>query len=282
MDPAKAMLLLAERYQVDPDDLDGWTIAENFSATSCPIVDPALREYALRLAARSVLRKAWELVGPVRPAKRAVREVLTEPFRGELDEELTLENVMGKEFPDPEDWITVRRETRRKQIVLMMDTSLSMSGRNLAMAAVAAAVLALKVKSEDLAVVAFESAAHALSRLYDAHSAAAVVESILSQPARGFTNIEEALIKGREELARGDNPQKVGLLITDGVFTAGGDPLPQAALFPRLFVLLTEDYVMDEELCRKMARAGGGRTFRVNGYAQLPRRMIQVADRVLR
>ncbi len=47
----------------------------------------------------------------------------------------------------------------------MMDTSLSMSGKNLALAAVAAAVLAFSVKSEDLAVVAFESSAKALTHL---------------------------------------------------------------------------------------------------------------------
>jgi Mg-chelatase subunit ChlD len=276
------MLKLAGRYEVDPDDLDGWTIAESYSASSCPVTDPALRAFALRLAVRSVLRKAWELVGPVRPAKRSIREVLAEPFRGELDEELTLENLMGKEFPDPEDWITVRREERRRQIVLMMDTSLSMSGRNLALAAVAAAVLALKVKAEDLAVVAFENTAHTLSRLNDAHTVAGVVQAILTQPARGFTNIEEALDRGRQELARGDNPRQAGLLITDGVFTAGGDPLPRAARFPRLHVLLTEDYVMDADLCRRMARSGRGSMIAVDGYGQLPRRMLQVADRILR
>jgi uncharacterized protein (DUF58 family) len=92
---------------------------------------------------------------------------------------------MGKEFPDPEDWISVRREAPRRQVVLMMDTSLSMSGRNLALAAVAAAVLAFKVKSEDLAVVAFENQARTLTRLYDSVSADVIVEAILSQPAQG-------------------------------------------------------------------------------------------------
>ena len=167
IDPGQGLLLLSQRYCVDPEDLDAWTIAENFSASSCAIRDPALRAFARRLATRAVLRKAWNVVGPVRSATRPMREILSEPFRGELDEELTIENIMGKEFPDPEDWIAVRREAPRRQIVLMMDTSLSMSGRNLALASVAAAVLAFKVKPEDLAVVAFENQAHSLSRLYD-------------------------------------------------------------------------------------------------------------------
>ena len=47
----------------------------------------------------------------------------------------------------------------------MMDASLSMAGENLAIAAVAAAVLALKMRSEDLSVVVFENVARAISHL---------------------------------------------------------------------------------------------------------------------
>jgi uncharacterized protein with von Willebrand factor type A (vWA) domain len=206
---------------------------------------------------------------------------MIEPFRGELDEETTMENLLGKEFPDPEDWISARRETRRTQVALMMDTSLSMSGKNLALAAVAAAVLVFSIKSEDLAVVAFESTARALTHLGQRDTASRMVEELLTQPARGFTNIEDGLAVGRRELAKGDNPRRVGLLITDGVFTAGNDPMVEAALFPRLFVLLTEDFVMDEELCARMARVGRGGVVRVSGYEDLPAKMLQVVTRIL-
>jgi Mg-chelatase subunit ChlD len=276
------MPLLSQRYGVEEDELSGWVIAENLSATSGEIQDPALRGFALKLAARAVLRKAFQLVGPVRMSRRLIREVMAEPFRGDLDEEETLENLMGKRFPDPEDWISSRREVRRTQVVLMMDTSLSMSGKNLALAAVAAAVLAFKVKPEDLAVIAFESSAHVLTRLGERDSVESVVEQVLSQPARGFTNLEDALAEGRTEMLRGDERRTVGLLITDGVSTAGGDPVPLAADFPRLHVLLTEDYVMDEEICRRIARLGRGETFLVRGYADLPRRMLEVANKLLR
>ncbi len=229
-----------------------------------------------------MLRRAFELVGPLSTARRTVREELTEAWRGELDEEETLERVLGKEFPEPGDWVGLRRENRRVQVALMMDTSLSMSGRNLALAAVAAAVLAFKVRSEDLAVIAFESAAKVLSRLGERDHTARIVEGILAQPARGFTNIEEALALGRGELLRGENPRRVGLLISDGVYTAGGDPTAEAARFPRLHVLLTEDYTMDLELSRRMARLGRGTVFTVKGYDDLPRRMLEVANRLLR
>jgi Mg-chelatase subunit ChlD len=280
--PGDALGMLAGAFGIAEESLDGWTVAENLSATSCEITDPALREYARRLATQCILRRAHELVGPIQPARRIVREPLVEPFRGELDEEESLENILGKQHPEPGDWITARREAKRTQVVLMMDTSLSMSGKNLALAAVAAAVLAFSIRSEDLSVVAFENTATALTHLGERDVTARVVEQILSQPARGFTNIEDALAVGRGELARGDNPRRAGLLITDGVYTAGGDPLREAALFPQLFVLLTEDYVMDEQLCARMARAGKGDLVRVKGYGDLPRTMLEVATRLMR
>ena len=280
--PADALGLLAGAIEVPEEALTGWTVAESLSATSIDIKDKGLRELARRIATRAVLRRAHELVGPIQPSRKVVRERMEEPFRGELDEEETLENLLGKEFPDPEDWVSMKREIRRTQIVLMMDTSLSMSGKNLALAAVAAAVLAFSVKGEDLSVVAFENTARALTHLGERDTAARVVEQILSQPARGFTNIADGLAVGRQELAHGDNPRRVGLLITDGVITAGGDPLVEAALFPRLYVLLTEDYVMDEELCEKMARLGKGSVVRVSGYDDLPGKMLQVVTQILR
>ncbi len=200
----------AAALQLSPEQLSGWAVAESLSATSSTLTDAHLRELARRIATRTVLRRAHDLVGPIQPSRRVVREQLAEPFRGELDEEATLENLLGKEFPDPEDWVNIRREARRTEVVLMMDTSLSMSGKNLALAAVAAAVLAFSVKSEDLAVVAFESTAKALTHLGSRDPASRVVEEILTQPARGFTNISDGLAVGRRELARAETPAGSG------------------------------------------------------------------------
>jgi hypothetical protein len=93
---------------------------------------------------------------------------------------------------------------------------------------------------------------------------------MLDQPVRGYTNVAAALELGAAELERGRNPRRSGLLITDGVVTAGGAPLPLAHRFPKLFVLLTEDYKMDPELCRQLADAGHGDVFPVRTVRDLP------------
>jgi Ca-activated chloride channel homolog len=190
--------------------------------------------------------------------------------------------MLGKEFPERGDWIVERRENKHQQLVLMLDVSLSMSGRNLALAALAGAVLALKIPGEDLAVVAFDSTARVLTHLNRPNSVEDVVSAIISQPARGYTNIEDALQAGCREITRGQDRRRAGLLITDGVYTVGGDPVHVAARFPQLFVLLTEDYRMDEDLCYRLARAGKGDLFRVRGFDDLPRRMLDIANRLLR
>lgn len=273
---------LAERYRVPLADLDGWTIAANLTRSGCRIADPGLRYYAERLAARAVLARAASLVGPVRGATRVLREPMGEPHTGELDVEQTVENVLGKPAPERGDWVVRRREERRQQVTLMVDTSLSMSGENMAIAAVAAAVLALKLRPEDLSVVVFEDRASAVTHLEVPDPPAEVVRRMLDQPVRGYTNIAAALELGATELERGRDPRRSGLLITDGVATVGGDPLPFAHRFPRLFVLLTEDYKMNPELCRRLADAGGGDVFPVRTYRDLPRRLLDVANRVLR
>ena len=176
------MVALAERYNVAAADLDGWTVAVNLTRSGCRIADPGLRFYAERLAARAVLARAARLVGPLRGATRTVREPLQEPFAGELDVEATLDNVLGKAFPEAGDWIVQRREERRHQVVMMVDTSLSMSGENMAIAAVAAAVLSLKLKTEDLAVVVFEDKARAVTHLGSDDPAEEVVRRMLEQP----------------------------------------------------------------------------------------------------
>ncbi len=278
----EAAAALALRYQLAPERLDGWQVAVNLTRATHRLADPGLRYYAERLAARAVLARAARLVGPLRGATEMVREPLRAPYGGELDLEATLENLLGKPFPETTDWVLRRRQERRHQVVLMVDTSLSMSGENMAIAAVAAAVLALKLKPEDLSVVVFEDEARTVAQLEVADPPAEVVRRMLDQPVRGYTNIAAALELGAAELERGRNPRRSGLLITDGVVTAGGDPVPLAHRFPRLFVLLTEDYKMDPELCRRLADAGRGDVFPVGTYGELPARLLDVANRVLR
>lgn len=232
---------------------------------------------------QDVLLRAAALVGPLRGATQTVREQMREPHAGELDVDATIENIVGKKHPETSDLVVKRREERRHQVVMMVDASLSMAGENIAVAAVAVAVMALKLRPEDLAVIVFEDEARVVTRLEVPDPIEVVIRSMLEEPGRGLTNIEAALKVGSAELQRGRNPRRSGLLVTDGVVTKGShDPSHLGYRYPRLHVMLTEEKYMDEDLCRRIADAGHGDVFPVSDFRDLPVRLLDVANRVLR
>ena len=232
---------LAEQLRAAPEDLDGWQLAGDLSAGALSYAGERAYLCAQHLAASAVLQRAVRLVGPLKAATRSVREPMLEPWGGELDVEATVENLLGKPHPEPGDLIVQRRVDRRHQVVLMVDTSLSMAGEKMALAAVAAAVLALKLRPGDLAVVLFADGARTVLRFGEEIEPAELVRRMLAVPCGGGTDIAAALRLGHAELQRGRDPGRCGLLVSDGVYTCGADPLPAAARFGELHVLLMEE-----------------------------------------
>ncbi len=287
---------LAQQLRAAPEDLDGWRLAGDLSAGALRHAGERACLCAQQLAAGAVLRRAGRLVGPLKAATRTVREPLLEPWGGELDVEATVENLLGRPHPEPGDLIVQRRVDRRHQVVLMVDTSLSMAGEKMALAAVAATVLALKLRPGDLAVVLFADVARTVSRFGEEVAPAELVRRMLAVPCGGGTDIAAALVAGHAELQRGRDPGRSGLLVSDGVYTSGADPLPAAARFGPLHVLLMEEQAAARDpgapvttwiaprlhAGEAIARAADGGLVRVDGFPALPRRMLEVADRVLR
>ena len=247
-----------------------WRLATRYHDAKREIDAEELRERVRRIAARAILARAARVLGTSRRSARLRLEEYSLPGRGDLALEETWERILGKEAPDLSDVMVKVREEKRVSCVLMLDTSLSMTGRNLALAGVAAAVLAMRLHPEDYAVISFETAAHVVKGMGRTERPEGVVEKILDVPATGYTNIEDALKKGRAELERGRHRDRFGILITDGVYTMGGDPRAQAAKFPRLYVLVTEDYKMDRALCAELAGLGHGRSYPLEDYSVLP------------
>jgi MoxR-like ATPase len=287
---------LAEQLRAAPEELDGWELAGDLSAGALSYAGERVYLCAQQLAAAAVLQRAARLVGPVKAATKTVREPMLEPWGGELDVEATVENLLGKPHAEPGDLIVQRRVDRRHQVVLMIDTSLSMAGEKMALAAVAAAVLALKLRPGDLSVVLFADGARTVLRFGEEVEPAELVRRMLAVPCGGGTDIAAALRLGHAELQRGRDPGRCGLLVSDGVYTCGADPLPAAARFGSLHVLLMEERPAPCDpgapvttwisprlaVGEAIARVADGGVVRVDGFSALPRRMLEVADRVLR
>ncbi len=154
--------------------------------------------------------------------------------------------------------------------MLILDMSLSMTGEKIALTAVAAAIL--KLKLERVAVVQFDTRAHTLVRCGEAVPVRELVRRILTVPAQGYTNIEAGLEQGLEVLRRATQRERLGIILTDGIANMGWDPVRVAARYPRLHVvqLGTRDR-HGARTCRRMAEAGRGRRYEAGIYPPLPR-----------
>jgi len=154
--------------------------------------------------------------------------------------------------------------------IMMIDTSLSMSGPKVAMAMASLGVLAYKLKTIQYSIITFDSVARVLKPLDRKVPVETIVSELLDIPAMGFTNIEDGLRKGIVEMNRSIAKEKIAILITDGNYTAGKDPRQLAAEYPRLFVIMMKSDDSQPKLCADMAALGKGKVMEVDGIDEIP------------
>jgi len=249
----------------------GWTVARNYAAIKASVNDPELLAYAKRLALRTIVRRVINLIGPARIPTRIVRTLHLPGVDSELDIEETAENILGNKTIDYQDLIVERRQPRKVACSLMLDSSLSMTGDKLAMAAACIAVLAEKMKTFQYSIITFSDYATVLKDLQRRPPLNSLLERLLDMTPRGYTNIEDGLKKGLSELNRARSVRKLGMIITDGNYTVGGDPTKMASLYPKLHVIMTQDYDSKETLCREMASVGKGRFVKIRDFDDVPK-----------
>jgi Mg-chelatase subunit ChlD len=98
----------------------------------------------------------------------------------------------------------------------------------------------------------------------------------LDLEAVGYTNIEDALKRGAEQLQGVRSRFKWGILLTDGVFNKGKDPRYLARDFEKLHVINLPGKKWGENVCRDLARLGGGRYVGVPRYQDVPRALMKI------
>jgi Mg-chelatase subunit ChlD len=240
-------------------------------------LDDVRRAKVRAAAIHAIIGKAMATMGAVsRPQvlKSAPWEVHPE---GELDLEATLD-----EDPSLEQLLVEKREPRRAQVIICIDTSLSMTGRKLALTAVALAVLALQLDPEDLAVIVFESDANVIKPLGVRLSLYQLVEKFMEVPARGLTNIEAGLLLAEQEARKGKLPRKAVILMTDGRYTAGKNPESIIPRLPCLHVVQAGSPWSSPRFCKGLARLGGGKFLRVAQLEHLPKALYALVSGIIR
>ncbi|MBD3254236.1 MAG: VWA domain-containing protein [Candidatus Lokiarchaeota archaeon] len=181
-----------------------------------------------------------------------------------------------------EDIYGIKRKRKKRKVVLILDTSGSMYGKTLLNAALTTSVLAYNMEKEDYSIILFNSTAMTLKKIENRKkSIRAIIDEILDSEAVGFTNIYVGLEKGLEELrkTKSSTKEQFAVLITDGNYNRGDNPLKLAKKFPKIHVIgIPADNDADRgiDTCREIAKVGNGKFYAVNNYKEIPRALIEI------
>lgn len=225
----------------------------------------------------SVLRKAEEiyLTGMKSPIMMRVNY---ESGKGEVDWDETVDKYAETRMID-HDTIVAKEPLRTKRsLVLMMDHSGSMTGRKILTASLCTGVLSYALKDEEFAVLLFNNEVLTLKEMNKRKDPHRLIREILEQPPKGFTDIKGALEIGLEQIEKASSKVKMGILITDGIYTEG-NPVPIAEKYPTLHVLgvpSKKGKTIKVENCEKIAEVGKGKFLMLKKYEDIPSTVLKI------
>jgi MoxR-like ATPase/Mg-chelatase subunit ChlD len=217
--------------------------------------DHELRAAARRLAARVFVRLARAGQSPARGTRR-LGPGRTE---GDLDLDRTLERWSGPWPPGPDELVTRSWRAHRRALCLLIDSSGSMSGLAVAIAAVAAASLVLAADGRlSPGIISFRNDATVLQAQGTHGAPGPLVGDLLALRGHGATDLAAALRAAAAQLAAVSADERVVLLVSDCLPTAGGNPALALTGISRLHVLCPLPTAESERAATALARRGHG------------------------
>ena len=239
-------------------------------------LNPTKRKLFRRIVRKAVLKTSLRISGQgIRGS--LLKRVEYSPENPEFDIEETLENIIGKDVIDRKDIISVNRQRKKKTGVLILDTSGSMHGEKILNAALAAATLAYHMRRDRYAIIVFNNVANVLKKINEKENIREVIDTILDTEPVGYTRIDDALRKGLKELNKIKDPRRWAIIITDGCYNKGDNPVPIAKKFPKLHVIqLPSNNKWCTEVCKEMANKGNGKLVRISKYSEIPTELLKL------
>lgn len=255
----------------------GWKNAISFHEKLKRTSDPLLKERVKRSAVLAILGRSRGALGSIsRPYK-----LQSESWERFPDHELDLDASLDDD-PLLENLLVETKTDKRAEVIICLDTSLSMTGRKLAMLGVTVGTLALQLPAEDLAVINFESDARLVKGLGTDLNPFQTVARFLEAPAKGLTNMEAALKLAIREQAKGNLSRRHVILMSDGRFTAGARPDYLVPQLERLHVVQAGNPWSHNRFFRRLAKLGQGRFLQVKHFDDLPRALYSLVYEILR
>ncbi len=263
LDPDALAALLAD----DPD------AAAALLADLSQATDAALRAVARQLAARIFIQMGAAGRRSARGPKR-IRSVLRGD--GDIDLDRTIDRMAGTWPPAAEEVVTRSWRAHRRSVCLLVDSSGSMSGHALAMAAVATAGVLLAADARlDTGALAFSGTVTVLQPPGTRQQPEETVGRLLALRGHGMTDLAAALRAAAGQLAGGPSAERCVVLLSDCLSTAGSDPATALAGIDRLDVLCPQPLGREPDpdslrAAERLARLGGGISQPVRTLAEMP------------
>ncbi len=269
--------------ELDPEALDA-AVAEDPEAAAAMLADMAVAtDVALRAAARRLAGRVFLQLGRVGPAKaRGTRRLgPSRGLEGDLDLDRTLDawTPSTARRPGADDIVTRTWTAHRRAVCLVVDISGSMQGLAVALAAVAAAgvIVANETGRQKLqpSVVTFSAGVKVLQAQGVRRPPEELLSELVALRGHGTTDLAAGLREASTQLAAAVADERMVVLLSDCLHTAGDDPTDALAGIDRLHVLVPLGGVEAEAAAAPLAARGGGR-------AQTVRRLAEVGPALTR
>ncbi|SCX43642.1 MoxR-like ATPase [Klenkia marina] len=216
----------------------------------------------LRAAAHRVARRVFVQVARVGTTRSRGTRRLAPNRRadGDLDLDRTLDRWTGTWPPATEDLVTRTWTGHRRAACLVVDASGSMQGLGVAIAAVAAAAVVLAADERlSTSVISFAGGVTELQPLGRRVPAEEMVGRLVGLRGHGMTDLAGALRAARLQLAPAVVDERVVVLLSDCLHTAGAPPETALTGIDRLHVLCPLPTEQAEQAARALAARGAGR-----------------------
>jgi MoxR-like ATPase len=193
-----------------------------------------VRALAVKIASRLIIKIAQQIADTgCRTGKLKLKNGFTDGAEIELD--CSLERYTEQpELGILENLVSYIRQQEKRAFVMMFDHSYSMKGMKIILAAITAAAIAQHFR-KDYGVLAFSNQITVLKGIDESTGPEEVLERLFALELSGDTDIRLALEAGLDHLAKFE--EKRGLILTDGAWNRGGDPLEAAVRFDKLGVI---------------------------------------------
>jgi Mg-chelatase subunit ChlI/Mg-chelatase subunit ChlD len=270
-----------ETGELDVEALDALA-ARDPEAAAALLADLAVATDAqLRAAARKLAGRVFIRLGRVGPARsRGTRRLgPSRRLDGDLDLDRTVDAWDPAATRRPEELVTRTWTAHRRAVCLVVDVSGSMQGLAVALAAVAAAgvVVANENGPPPLqpSVLAFGAGVRVLQRQGARRPPEELLADLVALRGHGTTDLAAGLREASRQLATAVADERLVVLLSDCLHTAGGDPAEALGGIDRLQVLVPLGGAEAEAAAHPLAARGGGR-------AQVVRRLADIAPALTR